>query len=275
MNRIKQYPHLCFILSLRHFLLAATMFFLSLPLSAQSDEPPPVEDTITTRTTIEVAPVEAIDSDEPNYQFLPIDETDSIRLQVRSIPDSIVNRLQGDDDFWYANTAREKKKVEQSDGPGRYRSDDGPSWISTVLWVLIVGVFLALVIYYMAESGLFRRKSRIPDDKGQDLEEMPEDIFAINYQKEIDKAVANGDYRLAVRLHYLQLLKLLSAKNLIRYEQDKTNMDYLMQLHNTAYYHDFFRVTLHYEYSWYGKFAVTAETYQLILQDIKKLDNRS
>lgn len=262
------------LLSLLRKLSFCALFFISLNASAQTVEPAPEEDTTTTRTTIEVAPVESIDTDEPNYQFLPIDETDSIRLQTRRVPDSVVTRLQGDDDFWYANTDREKKK-ETEDDRVRFSHDEGPTWVSTVLWVLIVGVFLALVIYYMAESGLFRRKRRIPEEKGQDLEEMPEDIFAINYQKEIDKALANGDYRLAVRLHYLHLLKKLTTKNLIRYEQDKTNMDYLMQLHGTAYYHDFFRVTLHYEYSWYGKFAVNAETYQLILQDIIKLDNRS
>lgn len=273
MDHYPKYSSVHFILLLlRRFCFVASLF-VSLSLTAQSVEPAPEEDTTTTRTTIEVAPVESVDTDEPNYQFLPIDETDSIHLQVRRVPDTLVKRLQNDEDFWYANTSHEKKK---KDGSRSIRFDDErPTWISTVLWVLIVGVFLALVIYYMAESGLFRRKNKLPEEKGGDLEEMPEDIFAINYQKEIDKAVANGDYRLAVRLHYLHLLKKMTSKNLIRYEQDKTNMDYLMQLHGTAYYHDFFRVTLHYEYSWYGKFAVNAETYQLILQDIQKLDNRS
>lgn len=274
MDRNRQYPIKYFVFP---WLLVVALLLIDQPLSAQADEPLPDDDTTTTRTTIDVAPVESIDQDKPNYQFQPIDETDSIQLQLRRVPDSVVTRLQEDDDFWYANADREKKKRDDARTNSRNirYDDEGPTWVSTVLWVLIVGVFLALVIYYMAESGLFRRNRRIPEAKGQDMEEMPEDIFAINYQREIDKAVANGDYRLAVRLHYLQLLKQMTARNLIRYEQDKTNMDYLMQLHNTAYYHDFFRVTLHYEYSWYGKFPVTSDTYQLILQDLNKIDNRS
>lgn len=256
-------------------LLTTLLFLISLSVSAQSVVPAPEMDTIPGRTTIEVAPVESSDQGEPNYQFLPVDEADSIRLQLRKVPDSTISRLQEDDDFWYANTAREKKKKERDSGGLRYKRDTSFSWISMTLWIIIVGLFLALVIYYMAESGLFRRKRRIQAEKTQESEEMPEDIFAINYQQEIDKAEANADYRLAVRLHYLYLLRRMADGNMIRYQQDRTNMDYLMQLHGTAWYKDFFRATLHYEYSWYGNFAVTATEYQVILQDIKKIGNRS
>ena len=90
------------------------------------------------------------------------------------------------------------------------------------------------------------------DEEGKEEELATEDIFAINYQKEIDKAAQQGNYRLAVRLLFLRILKNLSQKNIIRYTQDKTNLDYLVQLHATRYYSDFFRITRNYEYSWYG-----------------------
>ncbi len=253
--------------------ICASLLLLNCCAFAQ-DDAPKEPDTTVTRTTIEVAPVETIDEGASDEQFMLSEQMDSVRLQLRRVPDSVVKDLQKDVDFWYANADLEKTEEREDLFSRRSRKDDSPSWVSTVLWVLIVGVFLSLVIYYMAESGLFRRRRKIISEDGQPLEEMPEDIFAINYGKEIDKAVTMGDYRLAVRLQYLRLLKKLTNMNLIRYEQDKTNMDYLMQLHNSAYYHDFFRVTLHYEYSWYGQFAVSAQTYQLIMQDIQKLENK-
>lgn len=250
---------------------------MSCSLLAQTEDPPPIveEDTTETRTTIEVAPVETVEEEATYNQFLPLSETDSIRLQLRKVPDSVVTGLQEEDEFWYANNRIQKEKPETNKPQRNYNPYSGSSGFTTLLWVLIVGLFLGVVIYYMAESGLFRRRIKIKADQGQDLEEMPEDIFAINYQKEIDKAVANGDYRLAVRLQYLRLLKHMTEKNMIRYQQDKTNMDYLMQLHNTAYYTDFFRVTLHYEYSWYGRFAVSQEAYRLITRDVEQFENRS
>jgi hypothetical protein len=262
----------------KHLLALLLISLLSIvSLQAQTEDPPPVEeeDTTETRTTIEVAPVESVEEEAATVQFLPLSEMDSLRLNLRRVPDSVVTGLQEQDAFWYANETIRKKKSAQENGNINYKPIQDNAWFSNLLWVLIIGAFLAVVIYYMAESGLFRRRTKIKTDQEQDLEEMPEDIFAINYQKEIDKAVAGGDYRLAVRLQYLRLLKHMTEKNIIRYQQDKTNMDYLMQLHNTAFYHDFFRITLHYEYSWYGRFAVSQEAYRLITRDVEQFENRS
>src|SRR6185369_2616844 len=91
-----------------------------------------------------------------------------------------------------------------------------------------------------------------------------ENIFDINYQREIEKAVNAKDYRLAVRLMFLRLLKQLSQKKIIEYEQERTNLEYLSELNATGYYNDFFRLTRNYEYVWYGKFDVSRETFGVI-----------
>ncbi len=97
------------------------------------------------------------------------------------------------------------------------------------------------------------------------------DIFAINYQKEIDKAVGMNNYRLAVRLMFLRLLRNLSDKNIIQYKQDSTNFDYMMQLRSTGMYPDFFRLTRNYEYSWYGQFDIDKEKYSSLKTSLKIL----
>jgi hypothetical protein len=99
-----------------------------------------------------------------------------------------------------------------------------------------------------------------------------EDIFAINYQKEIDKAAAAKNYRLAIRLMFLRLLKTMSEQNVIQYKQDRTNFDYLTQLMNTRLYNDFFRITRNYEYVWYGKLSVSDETYAVIKKDFDQFN---
>ncbi len=246
-------------------------------LQAQDDTIAPLyEDTVETRTTIEVAPVESVDEEEAGSEFLPLSMVDSIRLQLRKVPDSVVQGLQQQDAFWYANATIEKEK--ETEKPDlNYKPFSQRPWFKTILWLVIIVVFLGVVIFYLADSnfGMFRRNKKVQSGQDPDLNEMPEDIFAINYQKEIDKAVTNADYRLAVRLQYLRLLKNMTEKSMIRYQQDKTNMDYLMQLADTGYYHDFFRITRHYEYSWYGQFTVSAEAYRLITQDVEQFENRT
>jgi hypothetical protein len=129
------------------------------------------------------------------------------------------------------------------------------------------------VIIYLANSnvGLFRKGGKsIAASEADEVE--TDNIFEINYQREIDKAIANGNYRFAVRLMFLRALKNLSDKKVIQYKHDRTNFDYLMQLHSTKYYSDFFRLTRNYEYSWYGQFSIEPEKFSIIKSDFENFD---
>ena len=195
-------------------------------------------------------------------------------VQLRQLPDSLVKEMQGKDDFWYANAIFEKEKVKKK-ADNSYVPLGQRTWFKTLLWLIIIGGFAGFIMWYLASSniGLFRKKQKtIPDNEGDEI--IAEDIFAINYQKEIDKASQQGNYRFAIRLMFLRLLKDLSEKNIIQYKQDRTNFDYLLQLHPTRYYNDFFRITRNYEYSWYGLFDITEEAYSLIKIDFDNFSNR-
>ena len=54
-----------------------------------------------------------------------------------------------------------------------------------------------------------------------------EDINKMDFEKRINDAVNNRDYRLAVRLYYLKMLKLLSDKKIIDWQINKTNSAYV------------------------------------------------
>ena len=199
---------------------------------------------------------------------------DSFAVQQRNIPDSLVKKMQEDDNFWYANAIFEKKKKqEEENSTGSYTPVSKRSWFQTLIWLIIIGGFATFLMIYLTgnDVGLFREKNKVSGTGEEEL--ATEDIFAINYQKEIDKAASQGNYRLAVRLMFLRLLKNLSEKNIIRYQQDKTNFDYLLQLHSTKYYNNFFRITRNYEYSWYGKFEVSEETYGIIRNDFDHFES--
>jgi hypothetical protein len=66
----------------------------------------------------------------------------------------------------------------------------------------------------------------------------------------------------------------MAEKNIIQYKQDRTNLDYLLQLHPTVYYNNFFRITRNYEYSWYGKFEVREGAYKMIRSDFDQFDHQ-
>ena len=189
-------------------------------------------------------------------------------LKFRRLPDNTIKALREDKAFWYANEIFNKKK----------KKKEGTSFTAhplfqTVLWLIIVGGFVTFLILYLYNSNasLFRKSRNIADEE-TDAE--TSDIFTINYQKEIDKAVGTSNYRLAVRLMFLRLLRNLSDKNFIQYKQDTTNFDYMMQLHPTGMYPGFSRLARHYEYGWYGQFDIDKEKYSIIKNEFENFERK-
>jgi hypothetical protein len=192
--------------------------------------------------------------------------SDTAAIQGRSVPDSIVKKMQADGDYWYVNIVPERQKQKQikiTQEQKWYQKD----WFANLLWFLIIGSFVAILIWFLASSNikLFRKRPAAISSDGSEITE--ETIFSFQYAKEIKQAIADQNYRLAIRLWYLRTLKDLAEQNIIQYKQDKTNSDYVNELHETPYYKNFFGLTRNFEYTWYGKFHLSPDAFALLQKD--------
>ena len=97
-------------------------------------------------------------------------------------------------------------------------------------------------------------------------EVLNENIHEIDYQKELARLVADGKYRLAVRLLYLQTLKKLSDKDIIDWKLEKTNYNYLMEINEPTIKAEFGQLTHQFDYIWYGDFPVDKLQFEPINQ---------
>jgi len=219
----------------------------------------------------EYAPDEESQEDKQQFEKKSAFDFLTDSLIKRNIPADEIKKIQQDEDFWYANQIFKKEKNNEEEDAEVSWLQAG--WVKTLLWLVIIGGFAFAIIMFLSDSNirLFRKKINVFADEKQDKE--TEDIFEINYRDRIDKAVREGNYRLAVRLMFLQMLKTMSGRNIIQYKQDRTNFDYLLQLRDKKHYHDFFRLTRNYEYTWYGNFPVNDEAWQLIKNDFEKFNN--
>lgn len=254
--------------------IVCVLFFIFSFTSGFAQDDEAAKDTVISMDS-EVDSAAETHTDHPQYfdyysVYLHQDDT----LQLRTVPDSVVVKYKSDPAFCYADRDFRKKQeeVNDTDEPLFFRILRQP-WVKALTWFIIIGGFIAVVVWYLAvnDVGIFRSRSKNINPENESGE-MPENIFEINYEKEIDKAISNTDYRLAVRLLFLRLLKNCSDKNIIQYKQEKTNLDYLMQLYNTSYYSHFFRLTRDYEYSWYGQFELNREKFDLIKTNFEKMD---
>lgn len=258
----------------RGFFLLLLLFWI-LPVKAQV-----VIDTAGTGENEETVIEEDNEQQEEGNTspFLTLGSSDSLQLHKRMLGETARKRYTQDPDFWYADARLDKKKkTEIPPASVPYTPIIKRDWFKTLLWMVIIISFAAVLLYYLSDShlGLFRRRRKIRQEETGAEAEMPEDIFSISYDREIQKAISAGNYRLAVRLHYLRLLSRLAEKNIIRYQPDKTNFDYILQVQQTPLYADFFRVTRYYEYSWYGQFDVREDVFGLIRNDIVQLEEKA
>jgi hypothetical protein len=207
-------------------------------------------------------------------------------ITQQHLSDNDIKELKNEDDFWYV-PAIEKLEARLRNDPkfrdsllnakNRELAEEGQApqtWYVTLRWIIIIFVFVAALFYFLAQNkiSLFSRDAASATENTGGEER--EDIFRLSYSKLIQKAEKEKEYRMAVRLMFLETLKMLSETNNIQYQPDHTDLKYLQQLHGSKYYNDFFNVMRSYEYVWYGKFDISTEKYNTIKNNFLGLRNR-
>ena len=188
-------------------------------------------------------------------------------VRERKVPDSVIGKIKKDDAYWYANSSPDRRKDKSDNNSGKGFSLFKSNWFKIIIWIILIGGFTSVLVWYLASGNihLFRKPSTvIKTENGKIIEE---DIYSIDYDDAIQKAISDNQYRIAVRLLYLQLLKDLSEKKLIKFKNDSTNSDYLSQLSGSQFYKDFFRLTRSFEYAWYGKFDLSETSFNSVYRD--------
>jgi len=93
-------------------------------------------------------------------------------------------------------------------------------------------------------------------------------------QQLIQSALSNNNYRLAVRYYYLYILQLMTEKEIIIWELQKTNDDYLNEITKQNLKQPFTKITHLYDYIWYGGFEINEAKYlkaEVVFSSLKKL----
>lgn len=199
---------------------------------------------------------------------------DSTKIQLREFNDKQLDQYAQSKDFQYTDAPTLQMSwwdrfwnwVWQSiRNVLRGVSGNKSSWLffRIVLFTLAAGA-LAFIIFKILGIDIVK----ILKGESQSIEipydESLENIHEINFDTEIDNAIANHNYRIAVRLLYLRALKQLSDAQLIHWQIEKTNAAYLNELTDNHQKQLFGLLTTQFEYVWYGDFPVDGQSFQNI-----------
>ncbi len=139
--------------------------------------------------------------------------------------------------------------------------------------IALVGLVVFIVLKIIgADLKIFSRKSQIVEVP---YNESDDNIHEINFNEEIEKAIVNANYRLAVRLLYLRTLKKLSDKDLIHWLPEKTNQTYISEINDSDKKKEFSKLTHQFEYVWYGEFFIDKENFNAIKDTFERFNLHS
>lgn len=197
-----------------------------------------------------------------NYQAEYDGSTITGGLQIDS-----ANLKNAADKLDYSETEKIEKKAKDRDISFE-KIKESPVWggdgFKTLVY-FIVFIILGVGVYYLLTKTLGKREIELSEiqvgnseiTNAENLSKLPLDELLIS-------ALEKGDYRLAIRILYLKILKELFVKGLIVPSAEKTNYDYLNELKGTEFRQLFAETTGYFEQVYYGDFSLGTRSYGVL-----------
>lgn len=194
---------------------------------------------------------------------------DNKTIELKKFNMDNLEEYKGDSDFYYEIVEREPSMLER-----------GLNWLYRVLmnfleWIFgneIAGGIMAFIVnivpYAIAALVLFllikfflkvNTNSIISGNTNTSTVRLIEDEELIKNEdlpNMIKNAIAQKNHRLAIRYYYLLVLQKLSNSEIIDWQQQKTNEDYIREIESTSLKQKFTSGTYLYDFVWYGNFEL-------------------
>ena len=145
-----------------------------------------------------------------------------------------------------------------------------------------LAILIVIVVIYMIVKAIMNNEGQWIFGKNSDkkiinYDEIEKNLHLVDFQKLIQNSLVSGEKRLTTRYYYLWLLKKMSEKQIIEWDVEKTNSDYLYEIKDQSQKEDFAYLSYLYNNIWYGEFELDdntfAKTRSAFEKSIKKVTN--
>jgi hypothetical protein len=126
-------------------------------------------------------------------------------------------------------------------------------------FIIIIVIFILMKIFRIQSFGS-NQKVNIPD-KSVKMDASDEEMMESDLERFLKEAIKQQNYKLAIRLNFLIILKELTERNWIRWKKDKTNRDYLSEMSVRKEIQTFTDLTRIFEKSWYSENQIKEKDY--------------
>uniref|UniRef100_UPI00404AA748 DUF4129 domain-containing protein n=2 Tax=Flavobacterium sp. TaxID=239 RepID=UPI00404AA748 len=133
-----------------------------------------------------------------------------------------------------------------------------------VLIIIVVIFFIVKAILNKEGQWIFGKSS---DKRLLKIKDVEKNIHLIDFEKLIQETIKSGDSRLAIRYYYLWILKKMTEKQIIEWDLEKTNTDYVHEIKDAKLKENFMYLSYLYNNVWYGAFDIDSATFERVKVD--------
>ncbi|HHL53443.1 MAG TPA: DUF4129 domain-containing protein, partial [Flammeovirgaceae bacterium] len=137
------------------------------------------------------------------------------------------------------------------------------AWMfNSLLGYVVLALLLIGLVYVIYRYTAFTGERELAGQQSLRLVN-EERVEEVDFQRLLALALEKQDYRLAIRYVFLDVLKSLSLRKLIKLSEGKTNYDYYYEM-PPASRPPFRQVLQVFEYVWYGEFPASEALYRQV-----------
>lgn len=126
----------------------------------------------------------------------------------------------------------------------------------------IVACLVLFLVYKVLSNVKTNPNIKIQDFSVESLEEIEENLHEINLELLLKEALDQENYQVALRIHFLIVIKLLSEQKHISWAKEKTNWEYYSELKDVLKKDGFKALIIAFEPVWYGEQLLTAQEFE-------------
>ncbi len=161
------------------------------------------------------------------------------------------------------NTPKTKEEIEQE----KKDVKSNANW-TMILGIILLSVLIAFILYRVLAN---RNTDGRHKTHMNETDLSPQEISKTELELALEKAIKNGDYRAAIRVYFIFIMKDLMEKQWIDWEKEKTNLSYLREMMGRDEYNDFNQCVTIFEIVWYGKRDINESEFNALKVHFQKL----
>lgn len=202
--------------------------------------------------------------------FLVLVAFPTIGQEAESYYEAPVEHREFDKERWektvegidFGEVEKEKEKKEKESQP--FTAPDsffGDGKYVRILFYSIFIVFFAILLVRLMTGRYTIVQTKLKSKKTYTIEDVEDHLHESDLERFLRESLEQGNFRQAIRMYYLIIIKELSQKSWIRWKKDKTNFDYLREMRKKSQFPVFRTVTRIFDKVWYGETDVDEPDY--------------